>query len=72
MNSYVSHTTESTIVPNEYISHPVRRAATGSGYVRGTVQHRDAGEYVSHPAVTAPVRAVQPKMAAGRHLAAAA
>ncbi|WP_129590395.1 hypothetical protein [Cryobacterium aureum] len=72
MNSYVSHTSESTILPNEYISQSVRRVVTGSGYVSGTAQHRDAGEYVSHPTVTAPVRAVQPQMAGSRHLAAAA
>ncbi|TFD88274.1 hypothetical protein [Cryobacterium serini] len=72
MNSYVSHTSDSTIRPNEYISQSVGRAATGSGYVSGTAEHRDAGEYVSHPTATAPARVAQPQMAGSRHMAAAA
>jgi hypothetical protein len=72
MNSYVSHTSESTIRPNGYISQTMSRVVMGSGYVSGTAQHRDAGEYVSHPTVTSPVRAVQPQMADSKHLAAAA
>ena len=74
MNSYVSHTTPSTNVPNEYISHAARRAVIGSGYVSGTAQHLDAGEYVSRPtviSVTTP-RVVSARVADSRHLAAAA
>ncbi|TFD24533.1 hypothetical protein [Cryobacterium lyxosi] len=72
MNSYVSHTSESTIRPNGYISQTMSRVVMGSGYVSGTAQHRDAGEYISHPTVTSPVRAVQSQMAGSKHLAAAA
>jgi len=72
MNSYVSHTSESTIRPNGYISQTMSRVVLGSGYVSGTAQHRDAGQYVSHPTVTSSVRAVQPQMADSKHLATAA
>ena len=72
MNSYVSHTRQSTLLTNEYISQTVSRVVTRSGYVSGTAQRRDAGEYVSHPTVIMPVRTVQPQMAGSRHLAEAA
>ncbi|WP_146066114.1 hypothetical protein [Cryobacterium sp. Y82] len=72
MNSYISHTSNSTIRPNEYISQSVSRVVMGSGYISGTAEHRDAGEYVSHPTATAPARVAQPQMAGSRHLAAAA
>ena len=74
MNSYVSHTTARTTLPNEFISHTARRIVTGSGYVSGTAQHLDAGEYVSRRRVTsasAP-RVATSQLADSRHLAAAA
>ncbi|TFD73685.1 hypothetical protein [Cryobacterium gelidum] len=71
MNSYVSNT---TTLPNEFISHTARRIVTGSGYVSGTAQHLDAGEYVSRRRVTsAPTpRVATSQVADSRHLAAAA
>ena len=74
MNSYVSHTTQSTNLPNEFISHTARRAVAGSGYVSGTAQHLDAGEYVSRATVTSVTtpRLASSQLADSRHLAAAA
>ena len=72
MNSYVSHTSESTSRPKGYISQTMSGLVMGSGYVSGTAQNRDAGEYVSHPTVISPIRTVQPQMAGSKHLAAAA
>ena len=76
MNSYVSHTTARTTLPNEFISHTARRmvSGSGSGYVSGTAQHLDAGEYVSRRRVTSvpTPRVATSQMADSRHLAAAA
>ena len=74
MNSYVSHFTPSTNLPNGYISHTARRAVIGSGYVSGTAQLLDAGEYVSRPTVTSVTthRVASSQGADSRHLAAAA
>lgn len=74
MNSYVSHTTARTTLPNEFISHTARRMVSGSGYVSGTAQHLDAGEYVSRRRVTSvpTPRVATSQMADSRHLAAAA
>ena len=74
MNSYVSHTTASTNLPNEYISHTARRLVTGSGYVSETAQHLDAGGYVSRRRVTSvpTPRVATSQVADSRHLAAAA
>ncbi|WP_166788170.1 hypothetical protein [Cryobacterium glaciale] len=47
MNSYVSKSATRTTTANEYVTHDVRRAITATGYVSGTAQHLEAGEYVS-------------------------
>ncbi|SEN88096.1 MULTISPECIES: hypothetical protein [Cryobacterium] len=47
MNSYVSKSTKRAATANEYVTHDVRRAITATGYISGTVQHLEAGEYVS-------------------------
>ena len=52
MNSYISKSTKRANTANEYATHDVRRAISASGYVSGTAQHLEVGEYVS--ALTAP------------------
>ncbi|MDJ0376659.1 hypothetical protein [Cryobacterium sp. PH31-L1] len=47
MNSYVSKSTQRSTSANEYVTHDVRRAITATGYVSGTAQHLEAGDYVS-------------------------
>ena len=47
MDSYVSKPTARTNIANEYVTHVVRRATTATGYVSGTAQNLEAGEYVS-------------------------
>ena len=49
MNSYVSKSTTRANSANEYVTHDVRRAISATGYVSGTAQHLEAGEYVSAP-----------------------
>jgi hypothetical protein len=49
MNSYISKSTKRSNIANEYVTHVVRRAITATGYVSGTAQHLEAGEYVSAP-----------------------
>ncbi|MBG6214730.1 MAG: hypothetical protein LH475_14110 [Cryobacterium sp.] len=53
MNSYVSKFTNRTNTANQFITPDVRRAITATGYVSGSAQHLEAGEYVS-PRTAAP------------------
>ena len=49
MNSYVTKPTKRTTTANEHVTNDVRRAITAAGYVSGTAQHFEMGDYVSAP-----------------------